>query len=102
MKLLASMVGANLRPDSVTVTELISSLSGRGRWDEAKQVLEIAEHTGAIAPSTLDGEFEVDVSSLPSAIAKVKVGRWLNFFLQSVPVGGHALAGIVTLPTYDQ
>lgn len=73
MKLLASMVGAKLTPDAVTVAELIASLSERGRWDSADQVFEIASRTGAIPPSPLDGEFEVDVSQVPSAIAKVKV-----------------------------
>ena len=73
MKLLASMVEAGLAPDAVTVGELISSLSDRGRWDEAQRVVEIAEKTGAIPASSLDSRFEVDVSHLPSAIAKVKV-----------------------------
>lgn len=74
MKLLASMVeDAGLAPDAVTVGELISSLSDRGRWDEAQRVVEIAEKTGAIPPSSLDSNFEVDVSHLPPAIAKVKV-----------------------------
>lgn len=73
MKLLASMVEAGLAPDAVTVGELISSLSDRERWDEAQRVVEIAEKTGAIPPSSLDSSFEVDVSHLPSAIAKVKV-----------------------------
>lgn len=73
MKLLASMVEAGLTPDAVTVGELISSLSDRGRWDDAQRVVEIAEKTGAIPASSLDSDFEVDVSHLPSAIAKVKV-----------------------------
>lgn len=73
MKLLASMVEAGLAPDAVTVGELISSLSDRGRWDEAQRVVEVAEKTGAIPPSSLDSTFEVDVSHLPPAIAKVKV-----------------------------
>ena len=77
MKLLASMVGANLTPDIVTVGELISSLSDRGRWDEARRVLDIASRTGAIPPSSLDGDFEVDVSNLPAAVAKVKVSAAL-------------------------
>lgn len=84
MKLLASMVGAKLTPDMVTVGELISSLSDRGRWDEASRVLEIATRTGAIPPSSLDGEFEVDVSNLPAAVAKVKVsaGRLLIWLVE--------------------
>lgn len=73
MKLLASMVESGLAPDAVTTGELISSLSDRGRWDEAQRVVQIAEKTGAIPPSSLDSDFEVDVSHLPSAIAKVKV-----------------------------
>lgn len=67
------MLRAGLSPDDITVAELVSSLSDRGRWDEAIQALEIATRTGAIPVSFLDGDFEVDVSRLPSAIAKVKV-----------------------------
>lgn len=81
MKLLASMVEAGLAPDAVTVGELISSLSDRGRWDEAQRVVEIAEKTGAIPASSLDSSFEVDVSHLPSAIAKVKVRAALMSFV---------------------
>lgn len=73
IKLLASMVEAGLTPDAVTIGELISSLSDRGRWDDAQRVVEIAEKTGAIPASSLDSDFEVDVSRLPPAIAKVKV-----------------------------
>ncbi|CAB1101619.1 unnamed protein product [Ectocarpus sp. CCAP 1310/34] len=81
MKLLASMVEAGLTPDAVTVGELISSLSDRGRWDEAQRVVEIAEKTGAIPASSLDSDFEVDVSHLPPAIAKVKVRGTLQRIL---------------------
>ena len=73
MELLASMLRADLSPDDITVAELVSSLSDRGKWGDAIQALEIAARTGAIPASSLDGEFEVDVSHLPSAIAKVKV-----------------------------
>ena len=73
MELLSSMLRAGLSPDDITVAELVSSLSDRGKWDEAIQALEIATRTGAIPVSLLDGDFEVDVSHLPSAIAKVKV-----------------------------
>ena len=73
MELLASMLRAGLSPDHITVAELLSSLSDRGKWDKAIQVLEIAARTGAIPSPALDGNFEVDVSHLPSAIAKVKV-----------------------------
>ncbi|CAN0044183.1 unnamed protein product [Ectocarpus sp. 4 AP-2014] len=81
MKLLASMVEAGLTPDAVTVGELISSLSDRGRWDDAQRVVEIAEKTGAIPASSLDSDFEVDVSHLPPAIAKVKVRGTLQRIL---------------------
>ena len=84
------MVGANLTPDMVTVGELISSLSDRGRWDEASRVLEIATRTGAIPPSSLDGEFEVDVSNLPAAVAKVKVsarGSFVDWLMATVLFG---------------
>ncbi|CAM9211127.1 unnamed protein product [Scytosiphon promiscuus] len=81
MKLLASMVESGLSPDAVTTGELISSLSDRGRWDEAQRVVQIAEKTGAIPPSSLDSDFEVDVSHLPSAIAKVKVRSTLQNIL---------------------
>ncbi|CAM9381903.1 unnamed protein product, partial [Hapterophycus canaliculatus] len=81
MKLLASMVKSGLAPDAVTTGELISSLSDRGRWDEAQRVVQIAEKTGAIPPSALDSDFEVDVSHLPSAIAKVKVRATLQKIL---------------------
>ncbi|CBN76149.1 conserved unknown protein [Ectocarpus siliculosus] len=81
MKLLASMVEAGLTPDGVTVGELISSLSDRGRWDDAQRVVEIAEKTGAIPASSLDSDFEVDVSQLPPAIAKVKARGTLQRIL---------------------
>lgn len=67
------MLQAGLSPNDITVAELVSSLSDRGKWGEAIQALEIATRTGAIPASFLDGDFEVDVSHLPSAIAKVKV-----------------------------
>lgn len=67
------MVQADLTPDTGTLTGLIGSLADRGQWQDADRVFEIAVKTAAYPPSSLDGEFEVDVSRLPSAIAKVKV-----------------------------
>lgn len=73
MNFMASMVQADLTPDARTVSELITSLSERGRWSDANQVLETAKRTGAIPSSSLDSDFEVDVSGLSSAIVKTKV-----------------------------
>lgn len=73
MQLLASMVQANLTPEAGTLISLISSLSNLGLWQDADRVFEIAANAGAIPQSSLDGDFEVDVSRLPSVIAKVKV-----------------------------
>lgn len=73
MKLLASMVQAGLKPDLVTVTELVSSLAERGRWSDADRVFGIAVRTKTLQQSSLDDEFEVDISGMSSSMARVKV-----------------------------
>lgn len=73
MQFMASMVKAGLKPDLVTVTELVSSLSERGRWSDADRVFEIAVRTKTLEQSSLDDDFEVDVSRLSPAMAKIKV-----------------------------
>ncbi|CAM9855446.1 unnamed protein product, partial [Choristocarpus tenellus] len=72
MQLLGSMVKARLQPDRITVYELITSLTDQGKNDEVDKLFEVATHTGSLIPSMLDDEWEVDISQLPSSVAKAK------------------------------
>lgn len=71
--LLKEMEDLGLQPDLATVTDMVNALTEGDMVNEADAVYARGEASGALPSSTLDSDWELDISTLPPSVARAKV-----------------------------